>query len=125
MKSTKGMKITTVWKLCLEMWDWIAEKMRAGDEPDVEILKYIWAENHEYDIDLACFFCDYAIRRTPNPDNQPLEVLINNCTLCPGRQVEKNFDCRARKHHWREEPLKFHAKLHRMNKKRLQVLRGK
>ena len=113
MKTTKGMKIATVWKLCLDMWDWIVYRIRAGDKRDVNELKLAWCKGRNFDLRAACFFCDYALLRTPSGD------LSKACHLCPGVQVHKSFCCHRKEYFWFGSPLKFHAKLHRMNKKRL------
>lgn len=111
MKTTQGMRIATVWKLCIEMWDWIAERIRAGDRRDVDTLKDIWCEEHGYSLEVSCFFCDKA---------------GFDCRACPAREIDTAFDCYVDSPYiYSERPLKFHAKLHRMNKKRLKILREK
>ncbi len=101
MKNTKGMRLTTVWKLCVEMWDWIAERIRAGDERSVGKLKRAWAESHGWGSN-CCFFCLAA---------------PGGCTDCPGKKVTPRFHCMNTAYDYLCEPLKFHAKLHRMYKK--------
>ena len=114
MKTTKGMRVATVWKLCLEMWDWIVERILAGDERDVSELKLAWCKGHNFDLRAACFFCDYALRVSGERF-----LFEEACICCPGKAVSPRFDCQNEAYDWDYEPLRFHAKLHRMNKKRL------
>ena len=119
MKTTKGMRVATVWKLCLEMWDWVAERILAGDSRDVEELKAVWCGEHEYDVELDCLFCDRSIRRWVAKNDFEGETMPLVCDYCPGADVFVRFDCRQKGWHWKDNPLKFRAKLHRMNKKRI------
>lgn len=116
MKTTKGMRSATVWKLCIEMWDWIAERIRVGSTDSVETLKRQWCAKKGYDLYAKCFFCDWAKRHTKR-------VLF--CSKCPGRNITKTFSCQALAYDYQHDPLKFRAKLHRMNTKRLKMLKGK
>ncbi len=111
MKTTKGMQLKTVWKLCIEMWDWIAEQTNAkaaypdGRLKDIGNLKTEWADDHGYKLQATCFFCDYAIKRG------------GGCKSCPGQSIEPRFGCGNKGYDYKMAPLKFHAKLHRMYKK--------
>lgn len=114
LKTTKGMRKATVWKLCLEMWDWIAEMIRAGDDRGIWGLKRAWLTEHGYAMENECFFCDWAIADGKNCEND-----------CPGTVVDPRFRCDRTAYHYDDAPLKFHAKLHRMDKKRRQMNREK
>ncbi len=111
MKTTKGMRVATVWKLCIEMWDWIAEMIRAGDERNIDDLKDVWCEQYGYELEMSCFFCDKA---------------EGYCEQCQGTTIDPTFMCHGEStYHYYTDPLKFHAKLHRMNDKRLKMNREK
>ena len=114
MKTTKDMKLKTVWKLCIKMWDWIAEEIRAGSKFSVSSLKSQWCRMHGYELLSDCFFCDYSDRMFPGS-----QVVEDLCPHCPARAVAKTFTCQQSPHNYKRAPLSFHAKLHRMNKKRL------
>lgn len=112
MKTTKGMKEATVWKLCIEMWDWIAEQIRAGSKRKIWELKDQWCGENGYTLENSCFFCDYQERHPKQGDGI-------SCHGCPGYMIAPRFDCFDGAYSFVSEPLKFHAKLHRMNKERL------
>lgn len=114
MKTTKGMRVATVWKLCLEMWDWIEEQIRNGTELTIQQLKYAWTSKHGYKLSHDCFFCDYD------------ENYTKTCSACPARTIVPGFHCRRfGMCDWKENPRGFHAMLHDMNNKRLKMNREK
>jgi len=114
MRTTKGMRIATVWRLCIEMWEWIVERIEAGDERDIEKLKEAWLKEHGYKLYLDCFFCDYMKR---NRDG--------SCSPCPAVTIDPDFDCMSIVYDYYENPVKFLAKLHRMHKKFLKMQKEK
>ena len=87
------------------MWEWIAERIKAGDERDVEDLKRVWCKEHGFiDISCQCFFCEYA---------------ISSCRNCPERKIDKSFGC-CRTPDYGIDPVVFYYELLiKLNKKRL------
>ena len=113
------MRVATVWKLQLQMADWIAGQLKIC-QATVGHLKRQWLDEHSYFLHENCFFCDSAMYKTGSRDSEVY------CEECPGRRVYKNFHCcQHAGYHWSENPFEFIAKLHRMDKKRLQMLREK
>ena len=109
MKSTEGMTIDRVWELCIAMWDWVIERIVAGDKRPVDELKSVWCEEHGYELLSECFFCD--------ADGSGSE---GNCSKCPAMVVDPTFCCwGVTPYNYAIHPLKFTAKLHAINKKRL------
>lgn len=120
MKTTQGMRVATVWKLCIEMWDWIEIKLRVDPHADIVDLKEQWCRDNGYTLQDDCFFCDVADKEMGS-----YEFWDERCHVCPAKKVAPQFECKDYRYAYRSRPLKFHAKLHRMNKKRLKVLREK
>lgn len=112
MRTTKGMRLPTIWKKCLEMWDWIVEQIKAGDTRSVAVLKNEWCYRNGWDLQYTCFFCDYAVRHSKCS-------MGYYCHVCPGRMIDVLFQCTRDAYFWSEKPIKFRAELHRLNKKRL------
>lgn len=99
------------WQLCLEMWKWIAENYKKG-ENCVASLKRKWLETNGIrinDRDACCFFCQYAHKHA-------------GCTnSCPGKLVNKSFECFSPDYHYSNEPTKFYEKLVELNEMRLKM----
>ncbi len=76
-------------------------------------------EFHDLFVELDCFFCDRSIRKWVAKNDFEGETMPLVCDYCPGADVFVRFDCRQKGWHWKDNPLKFRAKLHRMNKKRI------
>ena len=113
----KKLTLTQTWTECLRMWRWIATKVRKGnsldvedlkEELDVEDLKEEWARAHGFELELEndCFFCDYD------------EEHKDDCTFCPGKKVDPEFDCRESDYHFSNKPIAFYNKLVALNRKR-------
>ncbi len=105
----KRLTLNETWDKCLEMWKWIAMKVRAaikaGEDWDVEALKTEWLEKHGIKgLHENCFFCDRA---------------KFDCPKCPGRKVDKAFDCLSGGSCYQYAPIEFYAELRRLNKIRL------
>lgn len=97
------------WKHCLQLWKWIAGKIKATPDLDIIDLKGEWFEEHDFDnICDDCFFCDYTIE---NPDG-------DGCEICPGRLVDPEFNCENPEYHYCRLPIKFYEKLLELDKKR-------
>ena len=105
------------WTLCLRMWRWIKDRVRAGDSRDVNELKWAWLYKHVYTREEypenGCFFCDYD------------GVHGRYCSKCPGRLMQDNFHCNTvgvgPTYH--DDPAGFYLWLRRLNDKRLREAR--
>ena len=113
MKTTKGLKLDTVWDRCIAMAEFVAKwHEERGLAP--RLLKRMWLSANGYepsDVYNLCLFCDYADRHTP-------DTAQTICPRCPGRAVDKSFNCRIESYHWRYNPAAFANKLKKMNAKR-------
>lgn len=107
------MTLNKTWTECLRMWKWIAKVWKEG--MSVDDLKIEWMEKHgygRYQVQMRCFFCQYAF----NGD----DLSFGGCdSACPGKLVNKRFDCRNSTYHWLHHPKAFYRKLLALNKKRL------
>ena len=101
MKTTQNMKLDTVWERCIAMARWVAEwDERRGLY--VDVLKRMWlgANGYENGVLISnCFFCDYAERRSP-------ANTAKICPYCPGRAVDKRFNCQNVKYHYSLQIIK-------------------
>ena len=107
----KKLNLDETWKLCLQMWKWIAKQKKNGSRELVAALKKEWLCRHKIDpekVFATCFFCAYCVRSN-----------ADTCDSCPGRKVNKDFNCRTNKYHYCQEPKKFYKELVRLNKIRL------
>ena len=112
-KTTRCMRIATVWVQCLKMWKAV---IYGTDKTE-------WCDAHNYsDLFLSCFFCDYAVRRQEKlVDISSFTYgLRYTCKFCPAKTVDPKFLCQNRKYHWAKHPDKFYTKLQDMNTKRLE-----
>ena len=100
----KKLTLDQTWKYCLQMWKWIAKQIKQGTDLDSYDLKRNWLKNYPQfgEIENHCFFCEYV---GVGDDNHTI------CSQCPGRLVNKRFDCQCRTYHWFDKPLKFYQKL--------------
>lgn len=100
---TKKQKLDECWKNCLSMWRWIAKEVKAGTDADVGDLKVGWLARHGFsNISDNCFFCDYG----------------RTYSECPGKLVDKDFNCEDEDYDYWEEPIAFYNKLVSLNRKR-------
>lgn len=91
------------WRLCIKQWDWIVERIKAGDKRGVEELKKAWAKEHGFvSINSNCFFCKFV----SNKDK--------SCNECPARKIDEEFTCMKQEYHYKRNPLAFHAEIHRL-----------
>lgn len=98
-----NLTLTQAWTLCIEQWDDVKAEIEAGSKLSVEELKEAWATEHDSVSAIGnCFFCKFVVDKD------------ESCNECPGRKIDKNFDCMKRKHHYKCEPLAFHAEIHRL-----------
>ncbi len=104
----KRRTLNETWKQCLKMWKWIAKEEEGLCRVGVETLKTTWLIKRGFNIDEIkawCFFCDY--RRD------------QGCGICPGRKIDKNFDCQNESYCYYAKPILFYKELLRLNKIRL------
>ncbi len=107
----KKLNLDETWRLCLQMWKWIARERRKNQRTDIGTLKRQWLREHGIEsIRFSCFFCEYGQR------------FVNSslCQKCPAKMVDKNFNCEkdGRYYHWSERPVAFYNKLVQLNKRR-------
>lgn len=96
------------WELCLKQWAWIAKQIRAGDDRYINTIKEAWLKEKGFkNIYADCFFCEYTY-----PSK-------SGCNVCPGRKIDKTFDCENIEYDYENKPLKFYAKLKELNRKRM------
>jgi len=104
------MKLTLnkAWELCLKQWRKMIKQKKAGSRRRITTLKRIWCkENGFANIAAHCFFCEYD------------EQYDADCSKCPPTRVDKHFHCQNPEYHWRYNPLKFYAKIRKLNRIRL------
>ncbi|MCJ7776850.1 MAG: hypothetical protein MUP16_00830 [Sedimentisphaerales bacterium] len=108
----KKLTLNQTWVLCLRMWKWIARVWIKGD--DVNKLKKEWWEKHGFSVSHLssgnCFFCNSAGYKSSD-----------DCVRCPGKKIDKDFDCMCEEYDYEEKPKAFYAKLLRLDK----IRRGK
>ena len=104
----KKLNLDDTWKYCMRMWRWIAERVKAGDERNVEQLKDAWLKKEGFGIDeieADCFFCERDKRNI-------------TCRCCPPALIDKEFRCENTDYHFRDEPIKFYKQLRKLNRLR-------
>ena len=83
------------WRLCLEMWKWIAEEWSTERKKSVIRLKKQWLRKNKFDRDcifLNCFFCAAS---------------EGFCHRCPGMIVDPDFSCDNDKYDFRTRTGEF------------------
>lgn len=106
----KELSLDRAWELCMEQWPWIIEEIEA-DMGSVSHLKAKWVKRNGFKCVMAnCFFCEYAHQR----DKQ--FYTKGDCKDCPGKKVDKNFDCENSEYHYTNDPIAFWHKIQEMNK---------
>ncbi len=111
----KKYTLDETWHLCLSMWRWIAEQIKARSKRSVKELKREWLDKEgfgPYEIDDNCFFCDYA--RYYN-DNKTCGCVAGKC---PGKLVNKQFSCTNKTYNYEYMSIAFYKKLVSLNRKR-------
>jgi len=103
----KNYTLDETWDNCLAMWKDISRRTlkperNIGDE------KKRWLKMHGFGFLWSnCFFCDYSVR------------MKGGCSSCPGRLVDKSFNCENSQYHYEHKPRAFYQELKRLNKIRL------
>lgn len=105
----KKLTLKETWRLCLSMWRWIAKQIRAKNAAPIWMLKEEWLKTHGFalgNVWANCFFCQYDLEHA------------GDCSSCPGRKVDQDFDCREALYHYRYNSIAFYNKLVSLNRKR-------
>ena len=110
----KKMNLNDTWKLCLQMWKWVAAEVRKAEKQGhlwcVNDLKGTWARKHGFEgVKNHCFFCGYSIRH-PRRGKY-------GCN-CPAKKVDPSFDCCDSPYNYNNKPIAFYNKIVELNKKR-------
>lgn len=109
VKRKHKFNLDETWKLCLSQWRWIAKEIKKDPNSGVWVLKAKWVNEHGYDVKYDCFFCEYSGRRN------------DSCYLCPGTQIDPEFNCEDVEYHYANKPIAFYNKLVSLNRKRLKA----
>ncbi len=109
----KKLTLDETWRFCMSLWRWVAKevRIRGWELGLVEELKEEWLDKKGFpfgEVDSNCFFCAYKKNRG-----------YSDCRLCPGRKIDKDFDCFHIDYDFAEEPIKFYNNLVSLNRKRL------
>lgn len=100
---------------CFDMWDWIAEQIKGGNEGSVDDLKQEWLlDNRLYDIENDCFFCHYDTEFEDDCMNCPAILLGES-------HPENEVWCGTEKFHFRKKPIKFRNKIASLTRKHLRT----
>lgn len=103
----KKLTLDQTWVLCLRMWKWIAKVRKSWQS--VNELKKEWRRKHGFSVSHLssgnCFFCNSAGYKN-----------FDYCVQCPGRKVDKDFDCMHNEYSYDKNPKAFYAELLRLNK---------
>lgn len=113
----KKLSLDKTWSECLEMWKWIAGKIKENPVSNIEALKKEWLEKNGYDyygVCCGCFFCAYDERHEDRGDV--------DCCYCPAILVNpalKSYFCEQEEPSYDNDPIGFYKKLVALNKIRL------
>ena len=101
------------YELCLMQWDFVIEELDLDSTLSIGKLKRLWLDRNwslweQGDRPCAnCFFCEYDWRHRGR-----------FCSHCPGRLVDKSFDCRNPPYNYVDHPHAFRDKIRALDKKR-------
>ncbi len=112
----KKLTLNETWKLCLKMWKWIAAESKKLPGSSTPALKIQWVCMNGFSVDEICgncFFCEYD------------DELNRTCEFCPGKKVDRSFDCCNSNYNYSSKPAAFYKELCRLNKIRSAKKRGK
>jgi len=108
-KMEKKLTLNKAWSKCLKQWKYIVENLDSGKP--VHVLKEKYIKKHDSEsISVNCYFCEY--------DWQHHNIGDSGCEHCPGRLVDKHFDCLNVKYRFKKKPRAFYRKLLALNAKR-------
>jgi hypothetical protein len=131
MKRSKKMKkklsLEKTWIECLKMWKWIVEQIKKDPNIGVITLKSEWLVKNKYKgLEGNCFFCDYD-QSTIDSNGGIYNIKI--CKYCPGRLVNRKFNCEYTSYDWYDKPIAFYKKLLELNRirksKKIKKMKGK
>lgn len=111
----KNLDLDRCWKLCKQMWKYVAGEVEAGNSFDVNKLKKIWLREHGFEgkrIAGTCFFCEYAEQIVKEFDTGHFGV----CGVCPGRLADSTFSCTDYDHDFYDKPQAFYQEILRLDK---------
>jgi hypothetical protein len=100
-----------LWSECIRMHTDICQAKK--DIGYFCLSKFNWLKEHNYNIYKiahACFFCQSC--RIPESES------YCNCSMCPGRKVDPDFDCMNPEYDYSKYDFKFVNKLIELNTKR-------
>ena len=108
-------KLERCWKNQLRLSGWVAENLVRGKL--VVDMKREWLASHGFRKKrfANCFFCEFA---GGVPRKGRRQSVFPDCDKCPGRLVNKRFDCRRETYGYYLKTRKFYQKLVSLNKKR-------
>ena len=93
------MTLNQTWKKCIAAWKKIVEKYESTSQS----VKELKEEFVSSEIVNRCYFCSYA--------EQIEELYPISCAHCPGKLVEKSFNCQKSEYNYLGKPRKFLEKL--------------
>lgn len=112
----KKLTLNQSWKRCLRMWKWVIEHLEEFNG-EVFDAKVAWIKQYFFNEGLKenCFFCEYNEQQEGSGEGKCVF-----CSQCPGKLVNRRFDCGNVSYHWYYNPIKFYEKLLQLNAKRLE-----
>lgn len=112
------LNLDQTWEQCIKMWEFVCRSLRHDPDQEVNVLKERWMRKnyppHVY-VDYNCFFCDYDNNRR-NENGKSGQF----CMYCPGKKVDKDFNCEDPAYHWMVKSHEFLKKIKALNKQRKQ-----
>ena len=102
--------LNDTWKYCLQMWKWIGKEWEKDNHSSILLLKDRWCRKHGFKyIEADCFFCHYVETHAGD-----------GCKKCPGRKVDKSFQCETLEYNYATQPIKFYKMIRKLNRIRLE-----
>lgn len=110
-----NLNLDRCWKLCKQMWKYVAYERELGSSLDVDTLKRIWLRKHGFrsgQVAGSCFFCEYS-----NQISKEFDLgRRKECAVCPGALINPAFDCTNDKYDYRSKPQEFYKEILRLDK---------
>jgi len=104
--------IDVCWHECKSMWRYVSRN--SNTYLSVSACKKEWLKANGYDncfIPFNCFFCHHTYICSEGSSNIA-------CAHCPGKTIDKNFDCTNVNYHYKYLSKKFYRKICELDKKR-------
>jgi len=112
----KRLTLDKTWELCLKQWRWIIKQRKKHSTKNINVLKGMWLEKHKFNLVVSgCFFCGYCVTHEGWNSSSSSS---GGCLICPGKKIDKTFDCQCLDYHFFYKPEKFYKKLLELNRKR-------